>query len=126
MQQINTLTKYLLIGGGVSGMSFFLVPQDFLRVYVESLQLLDQMVLLGCMFCTLSVQALYLCTFLASRTNTQIQVPNAVNAAYRHAQTSSTNILVDFEAHCRRPGYVDRKASALGLCSQPSSSKKNR
>lgn len=72
-------------------MSFFLVPQDFLRVYVEALQLPDQMVLLGCMLCTLSVQALYLCTFLASRTNThdaQIQVPNAINAACQHAQNS--------------------------------------
>lgn len=87
----NAFINYLLIGGGVSGMSFFLVPQDFLRVYVESLQLLDQMVLLCCMVCTLSVQALDLCTFLASRTNThntQIQLPNAINAAYQHAQNS--------------------------------------
>lgn len=66
-------------------MSFLLVSQDFLRVDVESLQLLDQMVLLCCVFCTLSVQALYLRTFLASRTNkqhTQIQVMNAISAAY--------------------------------------------
>lgn len=64
------INEYPLIGGGVSSMSFFLVPQDFLCVYIESLQLLDQMVLLGCMFCALSVQALYLCTFLATHTNT--------------------------------------------------------
>lgn len=82
---------YLLIGGGVSSMSFFLVSQNSLRVNVKSLQLLDQMVLLCCMFCTLSVQALYLCTFLASHTNTnnrQIQMLIAINAEYQHAHNS--------------------------------------
>lgn len=53
---------YPLIGWGVSSMCFFLVPQDFLRVQVESFQLLDQLALLGCVSCTLPVESLRLCT----------------------------------------------------------------
>lgn len=42
-------------------MCFFLVPQDSLCVQVESFQLLDQVALLGCVRCTLSVERVRLC-----------------------------------------------------------------
>lgn len=52
--------EYLLIGGGVGAVSLLLVPQDFLRVQVQSLQLPDQMALLGRVLRTLPVQGLHL------------------------------------------------------------------
>lgn len=52
-------------------MGLFLVPQDFLCVQVESLQLLDQLALLSCMCCTLSVEGLHLCMVMSTSTYRQ-------------------------------------------------------
>lgn len=51
--------EYLLIGGSVSRVSLFLVPQNSLCVEVESFQLLNQVALLRCMLCAPSVQRLH-------------------------------------------------------------------
>lgn len=50
-------------------MCFFLVPQDFLCVQVETFQLLDQLTLLSCMSCTLSVEGLHLFVVMSTFTH---------------------------------------------------------
>lgn len=52
-------------------MRFFLVPQDFLCVQVETFQLMDQLALLSCMACTLSVEVLHLCIVMSTFTHRQ-------------------------------------------------------
>lgn len=65
------MCDYPLIGRGVSSMCFFLVPQNFLCVQVESFQLLDQLALLSCMCCALSVERLHLCIVTSTFTHRQ-------------------------------------------------------
>ena len=63
---------YLLIGGGVSSVCLSLVPQDSLSVQVQSFQLLDQIALLRCVLCALSVQSLHLCKLTTTQTHNML------------------------------------------------------